>query len=260
MSELAQAWDEAAQGYERYWVPRFAPWVTAAVGALTEGTLPGDGPVLVPCCGTFPELPALRAAQPGREIVGVDLSPGMVELARARASGMPGVRVTLGDAAQLDPRLLGECAGVVSVFGLQQLPDAGAALGHWATALRPGGRLSAMFWPTVVESDGPFALVARVLARHRPPLDTTWESALVRALEEAGAVVEHDAEVAFPMSHPDASTFWAAMKDSGPLRAYAKFRGEEFMRGVEQEFLAEAPRGPWSHYPSGRLIVAVRRS
>ena len=73
-------------------------------------------------------------------------------------------------------------------------------------------------------------------------------------------MVERDAEVVFPMSHPDASTFWAAMRDSGPLRAYAKFRGEEFMRRVQHEFLAEAPQGSWHHRPSGRLIVAVRRS
>lgn len=58
---LAQAWDEAAEGYEQYFVPRFAPWVADAVDAVA-GELP-SGPILVPCCGTFPELPALRAAE-----------------------------------------------------------------------------------------------------------------------------------------------------------------------------------------------------
>lgn len=83
---LARAWDEAAPGYERYFVPRFAPSVATAVGALDEGDLP-PGPVLVPCCGTFPELPALVRRHPRREIVGIDLSAGMARLARERAGG-----------------------------------------------------------------------------------------------------------------------------------------------------------------------------
>src|SRR5690606_30058917 len=126
-------------------VPRFAPWVATAVEGVGGADLPG-GRILVPCCGTFPELPALVERLPSREIVGIDLSAGMVRLARRRAAGLPTVRVVQGDAATLDPALTGTCAAVVSVFGLQQLPDPAAALGAWVGALRPGGRLSVMFW------------------------------------------------------------------------------------------------------------------
>ena len=135
---LARAWDEAALRYERYFVPRFAPWVAAAAHAIAGTTLPA-GPILVPCCGPFPELPALLNSHPKRDIIGIDLSATMVRLARTRATGLPRVRVVQGDATTLRRHWPGTSAGVVSVFGLQQLPDPEAALADWVGALRPGG-------------------------------------------------------------------------------------------------------------------------
>src|SRR6185369_8144078 len=70
-------------GYEQYFVPRFAPWVQAAVDAVH--TIP-FGMVLVPCCGTFPELELLAPRFPDRRIVGIDLSAEMVRLANLRAA------------------------------------------------------------------------------------------------------------------------------------------------------------------------------
>jgi ubiquinone/menaquinone biosynthesis C-methylase UbiE len=150
---LARSWDEAAAGYEAYFVPRFAPWVSTAVAASAAAPLP-DGPVLVPCCGTFPELAPLAEQYDGREIVGIDLSAGMLRLARNRAE-LLGQQVSLveGDAVALDHLWTGACAAVLSVFGLQQLPDTAAALRSWAATLRPGGRLAVMFWPETPEAD-----------------------------------------------------------------------------------------------------------
>jgi SAM-dependent methyltransferase len=256
LAALARAWDEAVDGYERYFVPRFAPWVDLAVRAITETGLP-DGPVLVPCCGTFPELPALTASLPRREIVGIDLSPGMVRLARQRAAGWPRVRVEERDAATLAPGWSNACAAVVSAFGLQQLPDPAAALHSWAAALRPGGRLSVVFWPGSVEQHGPFALLDRVLSGHRAPGDGSWQDRLGDAVATAGAVVERDEDRSFPMSHPDAGAFWEAMTTGGPLRALANARGPEFMRARRQEFLHLAPAGPWHHSPQARHIVGL---
>lgn len=254
---LAGAWDEAALEYERYFVPRFAPWVEAAVQAVAE-SMPPSGPILVPCCGTFPELPGLVAAHPDREIVGIDLSAGMVRLARERAASWPTVRVVEGDAATLDPQWSSACAGVVSVFGLQQLPDPVVALGEWVAALCPGGRLSVIYWPSVVEEDGPFALLDRVLAGHRPPADDSWEGRIGDAVIAAGGTIERDDHPSFRMDHPDAETFWTAMTSGGPLRAMANARGDTFMQARRQEFLELAPSGPWRHQPRARWILARR--
>ncbi len=252
---LARAWDEAAQDYEQYFVPRFAPWVSAAVLGVAEATLP-PGPILVPCCGTFPELPELVAGHPEREIVGIDLSATMVGMAREQAAKWPHVRVLEGDATTLDLRWSNACAGVVSVFGLQQLPDPDIALANWVAALRPGGYLSVVFWPRKVEEEGPFAVLDQVLLDHRPPDKTPWESRLAEAVGAAGGTLERDEYLSFPMSHPDAETFWEAFTNGGPLRALAIARGETVMRGLREKFLDLAPIGQWRHLPRARLIVA----
>ncbi|NUO58156.1 MAG: class I SAM-dependent methyltransferase [Hamadaea sp.] len=253
-AQLAQAWTDAARGYEEYFVPRFAPWVELAVNAL-GADLP-DGPILVPCCGTFPELPLLGAAYPGRAIVGVDLSPGMVALAADRAASWPQAQAIVGDACAVGPEWTGRCAAVLSVFGLQQLPDPAAALASWAGLLRPGGRLSVVFWPEIVEDDGPFALSRRALDRPAPLGDD--EGRLAEAITAAGAVVTADREVSFVMEHPDAATVWAAMVDSGPLRAVALSSGEAVLAEAGRRFLAAAPSDrPWRHTPRARLLTAI---
>jgi SAM-dependent methyltransferase len=256
LESLARAWDEAATEYERYFVPRFAPWVTTAVDALPDALPPG--PILVPCCGTFPELPALASTHPGREIVGIDLSPGMVGLARDRAASWPSASARVGDATRLSDDWPGTSAGVVSVFGLQQLPDAPAAIADWAATLRPGGVLSVVYWPAAVEADGPFALLDRVLASHRKPGDGAWEAHLDAAVVAAGATVVRHVDLSHPMSHPDATTFWEAMTTGGPLRALANARGEDFIRMAGAEFVRLAPSGPWRHRPRAGWIVARR--
>jgi SAM-dependent methyltransferase len=248
---LARGWDEAADGYEAYWVPRFAPWVDTAARAVVGEALPG-GPVLVPCCGTFPELEPLTAALPRREIVGIDLSAGMVRLANGRAARYPHARAVQGDASTVDA---GSCAALVSVFGLQQLPQPDAAIGSWVAALRPGGVLSVVYWAGDTETDGPFALLFDVMRAHVPPPDRSWESRIAAAVTAHGGVVHRDASVAHPMSHADAATFLDAYTSSGPHRPLAD---APFFEAVRAEFLRRAPVGEWSHRPQARhLVVSV---
>jgi SAM-dependent methyltransferase len=245
---IARGWDAAAEGYAAYYVPRFAPWVADGVRAIAASALP-DGPLLVPCCGTFPELPALVEHLPGREIVGIDLSAGMVRLAREHT--YPNVTVLQGDAATLDDRWTGACAAVVSVFGLQQLPDPAQALRSWAAALRPGGRLSVVFWPGLVEEDGPFALMREVLGRSP---DRVWEATLTDGLPG----LERDKLVTHEITHPDAAACFDAHIHSGPLRPFADEQGPEVVARLRAEFVRRAPAGELRHRPSARHIVVVR--
>ncbi|MGW5051984.1 class I SAM-dependent methyltransferase [Actinokineospora sp. NPDC004072] len=246
MNAIARGWDEAADGYLDYFVPRFAPWVSAAVHALPE--LP-DGPVLVPCCGPFPELAPLAARFPGREIVGIDLSAGMVQRAADQARRWPGAKVVHGDATDLGAWT--GCAAVVSVFGLQQMPDPERAIASWAAALAPGGWLSVVYWPEETESDGPFARVKAVLGG--PSADRSWEGRLLAGVD---VVVERDERPSFPMTHASAETFIDAYLDSGPMRSRAPT--EEFVQRIRADFLKDAPEGVWEHRPRARLILARR--
>lgn len=257
LARLARGWDEAAEGYERYHVPRFAPWVATAVRAVAAPELP-DGPVLVPCCGTFPELDDLLRHLPDRDITGIDLSAGMAARAHERTAPHPRVRVVQGDASTLDPHWSGTCAAVVSVFGLQQIPEPEHAIASWAAALRPGGRLSVIYWPEHTEADGPFARLADVLGHRAAPGRTSWEHQLVPALTVRDVVVERDEQVSHPMVHPDAATFFDACTRSGPLRPLATARGDTFVSQLRAEFLRRSPTGAWQHQPSARHIVAHR--
>lgn len=254
--DRASAWDQAARAYDRYFVPRFAPWVTTAVAGLRDSLLPA-GPVLVPCCGPFPELQPLADDHPKRDIVGIDLSPGMIEQARRRSFNRPQVRLLCRDATDLASLWPGTAAAVVSVFGLQQLPDPAGALADWLAALRPGGRLSVVYWPPRTEPEGPFELLDTLVEQ---ATGTARDDAvpLAERLAEAGAVVERDEDVAHPISHPDAETFWTAMTDGGPLRRLALSRGEDFMTDLRGRFLAQAPSGPIEHRPTARWILACR--
>ncbi|MEU4198092.1 class I SAM-dependent methyltransferase [Kribbella sp. NPDC026611] len=239
---LAESWDQAARGYEEYFVPRFAPWVRAAVDELTD--LP-DGPIVVPCCGTFPEVDLLAPRFPDRRITGIDLSAEMVRLAQQRAGDR--AQAIQGDAAILDPSW--SAAAVVSVFGLQQLPDPAAAIKTWYAALRPAGRLTVVYWPEHTEEAGPYTLLDQVLDL---PVDASWEDALVPALEN----VDRDELIAFPITHPSAAAYFDAANNAGPLRATALARGDDYMAELRAKYLEQAPQGEWTHTPNARLISA----
>lgn len=253
VSRLAESWDDAAEGYDEYFVPRFAPWVEAAVEAVTPDEIP-SGPVLVPCCGTFPEADVILKRLPGREVLGIDLSAEMVRFARQRARGRNQISVRQGDAANSDGRLEGTYSAVVSVFGLQQLPDPSQALLSWSKALCPGGLLSVVYWPAVTERDGPFTWLSE-LRGFEAPESPPWEDELANHLADRGMTVLRDQTIAFPMSHPSAAAFFDAFTYSGPMRTLVNARGDEYIRELREAYLAYAPSGAIEHQPAARHIV-----
>ncbi|GAA4045705.1 class I SAM-dependent methyltransferase [Streptomyces shaanxiensis] len=92
---------------------------------------------------------SLLAAEQGHRVTGVDLSPAMVDLARAKLAGRDAVFL-VGDAAA--PPVGEERFDVVLVrHVLWTLPDPARVLRHWAGLLRPGGRLVLVegVWGTV---------------------------------------------------------------------------------------------------------------
>ncbi|MFG1671563.1 class I SAM-dependent methyltransferase [Streptomyces sp. Y7] len=92
---------------------------------------------------------SLLAAEQGHRVTGVDRSPAMVGLARAKLAGRDAVFFA-GDAAM--PPVGEERFDVVLVrHVLWALPDPGRALRHWRGLLRPGGRFVLVegVWHTV---------------------------------------------------------------------------------------------------------------
>lgn len=256
---LARSWDDAARGYDRYFVPRFAPWTDEALHALMRRAreLP-MGPVLVPCCGPGQELLPLALAFDDREVVGIDLSPGMVELARARIGGATGIWVEEGDATRLEERFAGKCSGLLSCFGLQQLPEPDRALASWGRCLAPAGLLSVMLWPPEARDGSAFDLLRRLTRERTPAPDGLWDARLGAALETAGLTVLEDRLVPHRMEHASAAAFFDALAGAGPLRSLARSKGDAFMAELRAAFLRESPPGPLVHEPRARFLLAVR--
>ncbi|MGW3496229.1 class I SAM-dependent methyltransferase [Streptomyces sp. NPDC001020] len=124
------------------------PAVREAWAARLEAWLPPrPGDLLDLGCGTGSL--SLLAAERGYRVTGVDLSPAMVELARAKTAGHDTV-FHIGDAAT--PPVGEQLFDVVLVrHVLWTLPDPGRVLRHWRGLLRPGGRLVLVegVWGTV---------------------------------------------------------------------------------------------------------------
>ena len=257
-STVEQAWDEAALGYDAYFGPRFVPYLGVGVGALLARS-PGlpHGSILVPCVGPGRELGPLARAFPDRQIVASDLSSQMVELARARNAGLANLSVERADATALSAPSEG-AAALLSVFGLQLLPNQPATLASWVSLLVPGGLAVVVYWPRVVEASGPFQIMHRLL-RDAGMRDDDWESELVPSALAVGAQVLLDVRVAFEMQHEDAPSMWHALTQLGPLRGLALARGQGLVAQLGAEFVAELPPGALTHTPEARLLVIERR-
>ncbi|WP_058046036.1 class I SAM-dependent DNA methyltransferase [Streptomyces roseifaciens] len=116
-------------------------------GAWLAAALPPGSRVLDVGCGTG--LPtALQLADAGHHVVGVDLSAGMLELAR---ESVPKADFHLADLADLRDGRLGAFDGVTAFFSLLMLPrtEIPHALRMLHGLLRPGGLLAL----SMVEAD-----------------------------------------------------------------------------------------------------------
>ncbi|MGI5199263.1 class I SAM-dependent methyltransferase [Streptomyces sp. CA-288835] len=124
------------------------PAVREAWAARLRGWLPrGPSDVLDLGCGTGSL--SLLASEQRHRVTGVDLSPRMVDLARAKLAGRDAVFL-VGDAAA--PPVGEQRFDVVLVrHVLWALPDPERALRNWRGLLRPGGRLVLIegLWRTV---------------------------------------------------------------------------------------------------------------
>jgi len=154
----------AAEIYQEHLIPAiFGPWAPVVVESAS--LRPGERVLDVACgTGAVAREAAARVGSTGT-VVGLDLNPGMLAVARAfpPASGAQ-VEWREGDATAMP--FPDQAFDVVCCqLGLQYFPDRPAALREMHRVLAPGGRLMLLVWQAIDRSPG-FALLAEALEQH----------------------------------------------------------------------------------------------
>ncbi len=133
--------------------------------------------------------------EPGGEVVGVDLAPGMIAL--ARSLNIAGARFELMDVEHLTFADQSFDAAVCG-HGLQFVPDLPGALREARRVLRPHGRLVASV-PVPSRDQAVWALLDSVIDRWLPPAPEAVDQGSTReALQDAAAFRQAALEARFP--------------------------------------------------------------
>jgi ubiquinone/menaquinone biosynthesis C-methylase UbiE len=158
-----QVSDNAAGLYERYLVPSlFAPWAATLV---EQAALQPGQRVLDVACGTgaVTQLAAQQVGPTGK-VVGLDLTPGMLAIARTRSAAATSIEWHEGSAEAL-PFPDASFDVVLCQQGVQFFPNRVAALREMRRVLVPGGKLWLSVW-RAMQYNLFFTTLADAIARH----------------------------------------------------------------------------------------------
>lgn len=160
-------------GLHHQWRRRAADLAALAPGGRALDVATGTGDLALELAG--------RVA-PGGEVVGIDFSERMLELARAKAAGGR-VRFESGNALALT-FADGEFDAATVGFGARNFSDLERGLSEMARVVRPGGRV----------------VVLEITTPQRPPLSTFFELWFDHAIPALGRVVDSQAYSYLPSS------------------------------------------------------------
>jgi len=144
------AWDDSADGWRRWWpaFERAAQVVNERLVTLAR-VRAGDRVIDIATGSGEPALTAARVAGSSGRVVAVDLSPGMLAIARERvdAAGLRNVELIESDAESLSLEAHSFDAALCR-WGLMFMPDVDGAVRAMHRALKPGGRFATAVWAT----------------------------------------------------------------------------------------------------------------
>lgn len=121
-------------------------WKRIAATAAARSALRVPGPFIDLAGGTGDLSRRCKARLPGRSVLNVDASPGMIAMA-ARNAGNMGIAQVVAEAEQL-PLPDGSVSGVILAFGLRNMTEPRRALREVFRVLKPGGTLTLLEFST----------------------------------------------------------------------------------------------------------------
>jgi SAM-dependent methyltransferase len=204
----------------------------AAMRLLLEALALGpDDSVLDVACG--PGIVVGAVAPSAREVVGIDLTPEMLDLARERCAeaGIDNARFDIGDVTEL-PYGDGEFTRVVCRYALHHVSDPRAVVAEMARVCAPGGRVAIA--DMIVGEDAEAAERFNAAERARDPSHVRSMSVLelTALMADAGLVASQAGSYRLPMEL-EALLSRSASPDPDEVRAiYARAIDEGQTLGI----------------------------
>jgi SAM-dependent methyltransferase len=165
-------------------------------------------------CG--PGIISRRLAPHVREVIGIDMTPAMIEIARrdAAQAGIANATFAIGDVTDLD---LPDASfdGTISRFSIHHIPAPGRLFEQLARVVRPGGRV--VFADHLADRDPDALTWSQELERLRDP--SHWVCLTGERLRElgerAGLTLEQERIVPLELDFDD----WLGRGSGGPASA-----------------------------------------
>ena len=260
----ANGYSRVAGEYDRH----FGSLTPKTADALLDAAGVGRGSRVLDI-GTGPGYVAARAAARGASVLGVDLSPGCIDLARRLH---PELEFRRGDAHRLSlPDASFDAA--VANFLMPHLADHARVAAELARVLDDGGRIALSTWDRPELTPIPGALFLAVgqagapMAEGVPPGPPFFryadDAAFAGLLHDAGLVDVTVTNLAFTHRMPSADALWDALLD-GTVRASAQVRGQtpDMQRSIRRAFdriVADYHTGRELELPVSVKIAAARK-
>ena len=206
-----------------------------------SGASPTDT-VLDVACG--PGLVAAAFARVCRHVTGIDLTPAMIDRARALIAerGLGNVTLTVGDVLPL-PYDDGAFSVVVSRFAFHHFPDPAAVLREMIRVCRPGGRV-------VVADAAPDPTKAAAFNR----MEKLRDPSHVRAVSLSELT---DLFGGTGLGHPAVTRYRLEAELDGLLsRSYPQPGDDEKVRALFRDSLVDDGLGLGTHEREGRIHLA----
>jgi ubiquinone/menaquinone biosynthesis C-methylase UbiE len=206
--------------------------------------------------------PVAEAVSPGGEVVGVDLAPGMIDLAQRDAPpGLP-VRFELMDMEDLGfPDHTFDAA--VCGHGFQFVPDLRLALAETRRVLKPGSRMAASVPVDPVRLSDAQAILERAIGGALPPAPKARDQmATRRIVDDDEAFVATAKQAGFSAAevvHYEESTTWASPQHFIEMSAgwwSMAIRLERLPPGERASLLQRATRAIEAELGPGPLQIA----